>query len=140
VKGEEEYDKPFAVFAVSLQRVESILFIDTLYAAVRDAGYSCLPKHDSLIVDENRMDEVLKIIQAIMNGIGFKYHLKINGEIPANADRQDKIIPDSINQSPDLVDPVKGPEIEAPKIIKITPKTKGGRLLIKSRSSKKHDN
>lgn len=112
MKGEEKYDKPYAVFPVSLQQIESILFIDTLYPAVSDAGFKCLPKHDSLIVDEDKKEEVLKIIQNIMNGISFKYHLKINGKNDKNADLQKKIVPESIQHSTAKISPVKSHEKE----------------------------
>lgn len=71
--------KRHGCFTVALQQMESALFIDTLFPALRNNGLFALPKHDSLIVDADKVGEARRIIEGILKAIGFQYHFKING-------------------------------------------------------------
>jgi hypothetical protein len=44
--------------------------------ALKEHGLKCLPKHDSLIVDADKLDEAMELITSILDGIGFRYHFK----------------------------------------------------------------
>lgn len=64
-------------FSVALQQVESVLFIDTILPVIQKE-YSCLPKHDSLIVDTKNVEQIIATLKSVFDEIGFKYHFKID--------------------------------------------------------------
>jgi len=64
-------------FAIMLQLKESTIFIDGILRLIKTKKIFCLTKHDSLIVKENDMDMVLKMVQEFFNKIDFEYNLSI---------------------------------------------------------------
>lgn len=64
-------------FSIALQQVESVLFIDTILPIIHKE-YSCLPKHDSIIVDTKDVKPIVATLKSVFDEIGFKYHFKID--------------------------------------------------------------
>jgi hypothetical protein len=64
-------------FSVTLQKMESKLFIDKIYVSLKRRGIFCLTKHDSLIIRSKDLDRVLKTIITQFKSIGMKGKLKV---------------------------------------------------------------
>jgi hypothetical protein len=92
-------------FSIALQQIEAVLFIDTILPAVQQK-YSCLPKHDSIIVNKKDVPEVMEILKTIFDAINFKYQFKIDGEIRLNAEPQQELIKETIKHSTGKAAPV----------------------------------
>ena len=57
-------------FCIELQRMESHFFIDNIYEILKELGYVCFTKHDSVIVESKYKDEVINLIKDEMGKIG----------------------------------------------------------------------
>ena len=57
-------------FCIELQRFESNFFIDNIYEILKELGYVCFTKHDSIIVESKHKDEVIDLIKDEMGKIG----------------------------------------------------------------------
>jgi len=63
--------------SITLQKMESKLFIDKIYVTLKKRGMFCLTKHDSLIIRSKDLDRVLKTIITQFKSIGMKGKLKV---------------------------------------------------------------
>jgi hypothetical protein len=63
--------------SITLQKMESKLFIDKIYVTLKKRGLFCLTKHDSLIIRSKDLDRVLKTIITQFKSIGMKGKLKV---------------------------------------------------------------
>lgn len=71
-------DKGNAALAVTLQRIESAIFIDCILARLLSSGYRVFSKHDSILCKESDVEAVTAIVREELNrelGIG-AYTLK----------------------------------------------------------------
>ena len=64
-------------FCIELQRLESHFFIDNIYEILKELGYVCFTKHDSIIVESKHKDEVINLIQDEMGKIGMGGNLVV---------------------------------------------------------------
>ncbi|MDQ2718221.1 MAG: hypothetical protein M3Z26_00465 [Bacteroidota bacterium] len=95
-------------FSISLQQIESVLFIDTILPAVQKS-FSCLPKHDSIIINQKDVNEVMAILKNIFEEINFKYQFKIDGQV-ALSDPQAQINIESTQQLPIKIETLQAQE------------------------------
>ena len=71
-------DKGNAALAVTLQRIESRIFVDNILARLLSSGYRVFSKHDSILCKESDQAAVTAIVRAELDrelGIG-AYTLK----------------------------------------------------------------
>jgi hypothetical protein len=64
-------------FSIMLQKIESDIFIDKMYHQIKKKGLLCFTKHDSLIVKEENVQDVLNIVEEVLENAGVEYRLKI---------------------------------------------------------------
>lgn len=72
-------------FAIMLQKKESDLFIDGLFAKLIKKDYFCVTKHDSLIVKRSELDSVIGVLEEEFRRVNFECTMTID-----YTDRQDK--------------------------------------------------
>lgn len=65
-------------FAILLQKKESDLFIDGLFAKLVKKDYFCITKHDSLIVKRSELDAVLSILEEEFRRANFECTMVID--------------------------------------------------------------
>ena len=63
--------------SVTLQKMESKLFIDKIYVTLKKRGVFCLTKHDSLIIRSRDAKKVLSTIKTQFKSFGLKGKLKV---------------------------------------------------------------
>jgi hypothetical protein len=63
--------------SITLQKMESKLFIDKIYVTIKKRGLFCLTKHDSLIIKSKDLDRVLKTTITQFKSFGMKGKLKV---------------------------------------------------------------
>lgn len=80
---QEVRDKGNAAFAVMLQQVESVVFVDKILADCHDRGLKVLSKHDSIVCRQCDKRMVTALILRTLNKIFGKntYILDIDGEV-----------------------------------------------------------
>lgn len=61
--------------AYFLQRLESYVFIDSIYFELLKLGYNCFSVHDSIIAPKSQVDEINVIAEKILNDMGLIYRL-----------------------------------------------------------------
>jgi len=83
VSSQEARDKGNASFAVMLQQVESVVFVDKILAECHNRSLKVLSKHDSIICRQCDKRHVTGIICRIMNQLFGKatYSLDVDGEV-----------------------------------------------------------
>ena len=59
-------------FSIMLQKKESEIFIDGLWESIKEKGFFCTPKHDSIIVKESAAQRVEDMILKYFKEINFK--------------------------------------------------------------------
>jgi hypothetical protein len=69
----DDYKKEngYEEFAVMLQKFESEMFIDNIWKNIKEEGFFCLTKHDSLIVKTGDVSRILEIANEHFNRINF---------------------------------------------------------------------
>jgi hypothetical protein len=63
-------------FAVGLQRVEAVIFIDKIWQKAKQAGINCFTRHDSLVFPVNKRKEVEQIITEVFKSFDFIYRIE----------------------------------------------------------------
>lgn len=63
-------------FAIGLQRVEAVLFIDHIWQKAKQSGINCFTRHDSLVFPINKKQEVDKIITDVFKSFDFIYRIE----------------------------------------------------------------
>lgn len=63
--------------SITLQKMESKLFIDKIYVKLKKRGVFCLTKHDSLIIRSRDANKVLSTIKTQFKSFGLKGKLKV---------------------------------------------------------------
>lgn len=63
-------------FAVGLQRVEAVIFIDHIWQKAKQSGINCFTRHDSLVFPINKKDVVEKIIDDVFAEFDFIYRIE----------------------------------------------------------------
>ena len=63
--------------SITLQKMESKLFIDKIYVKLKKRGVFCLTKHDSLIIRSRDANKVLQTIKTQFKSFGLKGNLKV---------------------------------------------------------------
>jgi hypothetical protein len=63
--------------SITLQKMESKLFIDKIYVTLKKRGVFCLTKHDSLIIRSRDANKVLQTIKTQFKSFGLKGKLKV---------------------------------------------------------------
>ena len=63
--------------SITLQKMESKLFIDKIYVTLKKRGVFCLTKHDSLIIRSRDANKVLSTIKNQFKSFGLKGKLKV---------------------------------------------------------------
>lgn len=63
--------------SITLQKMESKLFIDKIYVTLKKRGVFCLTKHDSLIIRSRDANKVLGAIKTQFKSFGLKGKLKV---------------------------------------------------------------
>lgn len=63
--------------SITLQKMESNLFIDKIYVGLKKKGLFCLTKHDSLIIKSEDYNKIIKIINKQFSSFGLKGKLKV---------------------------------------------------------------
>lgn len=71
------------MFSIMLQQKEADIFIDNIYKRIKERGFFCLTKHDSVIVRQHHLAEVKKIIEEYFEEINFIGTLKLENTEPA---------------------------------------------------------
>lgn|GEM_PF-3495506 len=66
-----------AEFSVMLQRKESELFVDKIFERIKKAKMLCFSKHDSMIVRNDDLDGVVKIMQEEFAKNNLTYRMKV---------------------------------------------------------------
>lgn len=64
-------------FAVWLQRTEADLFIDKIYAALKERDIWALTRHDSLLIRSNDLLLVKELVAKCLSPIGFRYTISV---------------------------------------------------------------
>lgn len=64
-------------FAIDLQKEEAVIFIDNIWNSIKEQGFFCLTKHDSIIVKKENLDFALETIKEYFNSIKFKANIDI---------------------------------------------------------------
>jgi hypothetical protein len=62
-------------FSISLQKIESELFIDNILKQLSSLSLGCLTKHDSVICKKQDLDEVLEIMNLVFRSKNIKGNL-----------------------------------------------------------------
>ena len=72
-----------ASFAILLQQVESLIFIDEILAKCHKAGIKALSKHDSIVCRQCDKHKVTKIVCKVLNSLfgRYTYALDIDGDL-----------------------------------------------------------
>ena len=72
-----------ALFAILLQQVESLIFIDEILAKCHKAGIKALSKHDSIVCRQCDKHKVTKIVCKVLNSLfgRYTYALDIDGDL-----------------------------------------------------------
>jgi hypothetical protein len=63
-------------FAIGLQRVEAVIFIDHIWQKAKQSGINCFTRHDSLVFPINKKQEVDKIIAEVFKSFDFIYRIE----------------------------------------------------------------
>lgn len=63
--------------SITLQKMESKLFIDKIYVTLKKRGVFCLTKHDSLIIRSRDANKVLQTLKTQFKSFGLKGKLKV---------------------------------------------------------------
>ena len=63
-------------FAIGLQRVEAVIFIDHIWKKAKQSGINCFTRHDSLVFPINKKDVVEKIIADVFAKFDFIYRIE----------------------------------------------------------------
>ena len=63
-------------FAIGLQRVEAVIFIDHIWQKAKQSGINCFTRHDSLVFPINKKQEVDKIITDVFKSFDFIYRME----------------------------------------------------------------
>ena len=75
------------LFAIELQKMESEIFVDNLYPAIKDLNLFCLTKHDSLIIKRKNEMQVVELMKSYFKHLGFECVLDIEGRhVPVCSD------------------------------------------------------
>ena len=76
-------DRGNASFAVMLQQVESLVFIDRILAQCHKSGIKALSKHDSIVFRQSDRSYVAAIIIKVLNKVfgKFSYSLDVDGQL-----------------------------------------------------------
>jgi len=64
-------------FCIELQRLESNFFIDNIYETLKELGFVCFTKHDSIIVESKYKDKVNNLVKDEMGKIGMGGNLVV---------------------------------------------------------------
>lgn len=75
--------------SITLQKMESKLFIDKIYVSLKRRGIFCLTKHDSLIIRYNDLGKIIKTLESICKKLSFSGTFKINYP---NKDEVEKVV------------------------------------------------
>jgi len=75
--------------SITLQKMESKLFIDKIYVRLKKRGVFCLTKHDSLIIRVGDLNKIIKIIESVCKKSSFSGTFKVNYP---NKDEAEKIV------------------------------------------------
>jgi hypothetical protein len=67
-----------AEFSVMLQRKESELFVDKIFERIKKAKMLCFSKHDSMIIRNDDLDGVVKIMQEEFAKNNLTYRMKVS--------------------------------------------------------------
>lgn len=68
------------MFAVMLQKEEAKMFIDNIWHDIKEQGYFCLTKHDSVIVRKEQLEGVQEIISIYFKSIDFTANIEVSSE------------------------------------------------------------
>jgi len=63
-------------FAIGLQRVEAVIFIDHIWQKAKLSGINCFTRHDSLVFPINKKREVDQIITDVFKSFDFMYRIE----------------------------------------------------------------
>lgn len=63
-------------FAIGLQRVEAVIFIDHIWKKAKHSGINCFTRHDSLVFPINKKNEVNQLITDIFKSFDFIYRME----------------------------------------------------------------
>jgi hypothetical protein len=75
--------------SITLQKMESKLFIDKIYVTLKKRGVFCLTKHDSLIIRHNDLGKIMRTLESVCEKSSFSGTFKINYP---NKDEVEKIV------------------------------------------------
>jgi hypothetical protein len=75
--------------SITLQKMESKLFIDKIYVTLKKRGLFCLTKHDSLIIRHNDLGKIMRTLESVCKKSSFSGTFKINYP---NKDEVEKIV------------------------------------------------
>ncbi len=75
--------------SITLQKMESKLFIDKIYVKLKKRGVFCLTKHDSLIIRHNDLGKIMRTLESVCKKSSFSGTFKINYP---NKDEVEKIV------------------------------------------------
>jgi L-rhamnose mutarotase len=75
--------------SITLQKMESKLFIDKIYITLKKRGVFCLTKHDSLIIRHNDLGKIMRTLESVCKKSSFSGTFKINYP---NKDEVEKIV------------------------------------------------
>ena len=83
LSAEEARDKGNASFAVMLQQIESLVFIDEILSKCHQSGIKALSKHDSILFRQCDRSYVAAIIVKVLNRVfgRFSYSLDVDGQV-----------------------------------------------------------
>ena len=63
-------------FSVLLQRIEAEIFIDKILYPIRKKGVPIFTRHDSVIIKEERGEQILNHIKTVFDDLNFKFNFK----------------------------------------------------------------
>ncbi len=80
---QEARDRGNASFAILLQQVESLIFIDEILSKCHRKGIKALSKHDSIVCRQSDKHKVTKIVCKVLNSLfgRYTYAMDIDGEL-----------------------------------------------------------
>jgi hypothetical protein len=79
----------FKQFSIGLQAIESSIFIDKIYKPLARKGVPCFSRHDSIVVQVGREEEVERHMEQVFNSINFKLNYKVEGNFWHEIDRKE---------------------------------------------------
>jgi hypothetical protein len=66
----------YSQFAIGLQRVEAVIFIDYIWKKAKHSGINCFTRHDSLVFPMNKKNEVNQLITDVFKSFDFIYRME----------------------------------------------------------------